>query len=567
MNCFRLISLLLLALSIPAANAKTPKGSKGKVKTHEVSVADFGAHPDDGINDFDALRKAADYCRSHPGTTLRFLPGIYDIIDSTALRIEREAISGAYGENVQGVLFRPDGPYVKALDLSDCRHTDVAARGATLLLHGWYEAVCLDNAKDVTIDGLSLRYKRHPNTVGRIVNSTPTHFDMWIDREKYPMIDSIVTGRTHFFDHVRNRLYTGWGTKKELISPEIIRIQSKRNPPVGDFCILRHGGHYRPAVMIRKASDITLRGVKIHSQPGMGIVGHRSSDILLDNIQVVPEPGDVISTNTDATHFTSCSGRLDIINSFFKGQGDDCTNIHNYYAKIYPVSPDAAELRVENADLHALALDPPERGDSMLIIDRNDMAEIARLRVKDVATSEKDWKTIVTFDRPIGMIDPEKHVITNLTRFPVVTIAGNSVDSHLARAFLVKSPNVTIRGNHITGSTQTAIKLGAELGWNESGPVDNVLIEDNYISGCGYDASEKTPSCITLSTEASQTPPFVNRNITIRNNVFDTDRPVAILLKDGADITISDNLFPQTLDNKESAAPVTIENCTNVTIK
>lgn len=378
------------------------------------------------------------------------------------------------------------------------------------------------------------------------------------------MIDSIVTGRTHFFDPVRNRLYTGWGTKKELLSPGLIRIYSKRRPATGDFCILRHGGHYRPAVMIRQASGITLDGMKIHSQPGMGVVGHRSSDITLKRLQVVPEPGDVISTNTDATHFTSCTGHLDILDCVFKGQGDDCTNIHNYYSKIYPLSADKAELRVENADLHALSLDAPERGDSMLVIDRNDMSVIARLRVKDVDSNEKDWKTIVTFDGSLAGIDPEKHVITNLTRFPIVRIEGNSVDSHLARAFLVKSPNVTIRNNRIMASTQTAIKLGAELGWNESGPVDNVLIENNYISGCGYDTAEGVPSCITLSTEASKTPPFVNRNILIRNNIFDSDSPIAILLKDGENITVTNNLF--TGDN-DPTDRIKLENTRNITIE
>ncbi|MBD5180497.1 MAG: hypothetical protein HDT01_04280 [Bacteroidales bacterium] len=545
------IIALICALAFPIINAK------------EVNIKEFGATPNDSINDIEAIRKAAAYCREHPGTMLKFDPGVYDIADSTALRIEREAISGAYGENVQGTLFRPDGPYVKALDLAGCKNLTVNADGATLMLHGWYEPICLDSAKEVVINGLSIRYKRHPNTVGRIINSTPTYFDAWIDRDKYPLIDSIVTGRVHFFDPVRNRLYTGGGGRKELISPDVIRIHSKRNPAVGDFCILRHGGHYRPAVMIREASDITLNGMKIHSQPGMGVVGHRSNNITLNGLQIVPEPGDVISTNTDATHFTSCSGHLDIVNCMFKGQGDDCTNIHNYYSRIYPISDNVAELRVENADLHALALDPPEQGDSMLIINRNNMEVIARLKVKDVKTSIEDWKTVVTFDKSLQGVDTDRHIITNLTRFPVVTIAGNSVDSHLARAFLVKSPNVTIRNNRIYGSTQTAIKLGAELGWNESGPVDNVLIENNYITGCGYDAGENTPSCITLSTEASQTPPHVNRNIVIRNNVFDSDRPVAILLKDGEHITVSNNVFHPTFGTK---LPIVIENCDNVTV-
>ncbi len=553
MSACKLICFFLLCNAVQMLNAAI------------IDVADFGAVPNDNRNDIEALRKAADYCRHHPGTTLRLSPGIYDIIDSTALRIEREAVSGAYGERVQSVLFRHDAPYVKALDLSDCRDLTIEANGASLMLHGWYEGVCLDNARNVTINGLSLRYKRHPNTVGKIIESTPDYFDMRIDRGMYPMIDSVVTGRVHFFDPVRNRLYTGSVSKKKLLTRDVIRIYSKKNPPVGDYCILRHGGHYRPAVMIREASGIVLDGMKLHSQPGMGVVGHRSSDITLKRLQVVPEPGDVISTNTDATHFTSCTGQLNLLDCIFKGQGDDCTNIHNYYSRIYPLSSDKAELRIENADLHALALDPPERGDSMLVIDRNDMSVIERLCVKDVENNEKDWKTIVTFDKPLQDIDPEKHVITNLTRFPVVRIEGNSVDSHLARAFLVKSPDVTIRHNRITGCTQTAIKLGAELSWNESGPVENVLIEDNYFSGCGYDAPEDVPSCITLSTEATQTPPFVNRNILIRYNIFDSDRPIVILLKDAENITVTNNLFlPSPIINPSDR--IKIENCRNIKI-
>lgn len=557
-NIMKRLNSLIFLLSILTTPA---------IAGEQVSILDFGAKPNDGVNDIEAFRKATDFCRSNPGTTLIIPPGVYDIEDPLALKLEREAIGGAYGENVQGTLFRHDAPYVKAFDLSDCKNVKVDAPGASLLLHGWYEIITLDNADDVEVNGLSIRYKRHPNTVGKVIESTPEYFDLWFDNSKYNYIDSVVTGRTHFFDPVRNRLYTGWGSKKILTSPNTIRIYSGRKPAVGDYCILRHGGHYRPAVMIREAKDISLKNMKIHSQPGMGIVGHRSKDISLENVQIVPEPGDVISTNTDATHFTSCSGTIKIENCIFKGQGDDCTNIHNYYARIYPLSSRKAELRIENADLHALSLDPPEVGDSMIIIDRRNMATIEKVMVKNVENSEKDWRTVVTFDKPIKNIDPDNHVITNLTRFPKVVIKGNSVDSHLARAFLVKSPDVTISGNRITGSTGTAIKLGAELGWNESGPVDNVLIEDNYISDCGYDGNNDVPACITLSTEASETPTFVNRNIIIRNNILDSPKSVLILLKDGENITVKDNLVPQSFStdgNKHSY--IKIENCRSVNL-
>ena len=40
------------------------------VTANNVSVLEFGAKPDDGRDDTRALRKAAEYCRRHPGTTL-----------------------------------------------------------------------------------------------------------------------------------------------------------------------------------------------------------------------------------------------------------------------------------------------------------------------------------------------------------------------------------------------------------------------------------------------------------------------------------------------------------------
>ncbi|MDE6343298.1 MAG: right-handed parallel beta-helix repeat-containing protein, partial [Muribaculaceae bacterium] len=525
-----------------------------------IMFSSFGAVPDDGVNDMAALKKAVEYCRSHPGTTLVMEPGVYDIEDDLARKIEREAISGAYGERVQSTLFKPGAPYVKALDLTGCKDVTVSAQGATLCMKGWYEVVTIDNVSGVTVDGLSITYNRPPNTVGRVIASDDKSFDMLIDPSKYTYIDSIVTGRVHFYDHVRNRLYTGGVSAKELVNPSTIRIHSTRHPAVGDYCILRHGGHYRPAVMIKESKGVTLSNVKIHGQPGMGVVGHRSSDIMIDNLQVVPEPGSVISTNTDATHFTSCSGDLTIQNSKFRGQGDDCTNIHNYYYRIYPRDERNVEIRIENADLHAQSLDYPEVGDSMIVIDRRNMAEVGRFKVREVNTSEADWQVVIGLDRPLGDIDLEHMVMTNLTRFPRVKILNNTVNSHLARAFLVKAPNVTIARNSIIGSCETAIKLGAELGWNESGPAYNVLIEDNYISGCGYNGGAVTPACVTLSTEASERPPFVNHHIVIRNNIFDTDKPVAVLLKDGEYIEVYDN--KATRKNY-----VRTDNCRNITIK
>ncbi len=523
----------------------------------EVSVADFGAKPDDGINDREAIQAACTFCRHNPGTTLIIPRGCYEICDTAALRIEREAISGAYGERVQQTLFHPGAPYVKAFDLTGCRDITIKADSAVFVMNGWYEVITLANADNICIEGLTIAYKRPPNTVGTVIRTDNAAFDISFDRQIYNYIDSAVTGRVHFYDHITERLYTGRVTSKKLLDPLTIRMASDCQPAIGDKVIIRHGGHYRPAIMIKESANISLKDVTIHSQPGMGIVGHLSSDICIDGLSVVPQGDQVISTNTDATHFTSCSGKLTIKNSTFAGQGDDCANVHNYYYRFIPRDSATAEIRVENADLHAQSLDYPIVGDTMIIVNRRNLADRGHYAVTQVDTSEIRREVIITLDRHLPSGDLTDLVMTNLTRRPEVEITGNKVSSHLARAFLIKSPNAVIARNHIDGSCETAIKLGTELGWNESGPVYNMLIEDNVIENCGHCGHASQPTCILVNTDAPEQPECVNHDIIIRNNKLSSDRRPAILLKDTRNVTLTGN----TVDINDY---LTLDNCQNI---
>lgn len=530
---------------------------------HEVSVTDFGARPDDGLNDAEALRAAAKYCREHRGTTLVFPPGTYDFSDPVAADIERRAINGELGRGleVQHRLFVPQKPYVKGLDFSLCRDLTIRAAGALLRVEGWMEVLSFTKARNVVVDGLSITYKRPAATEARITAVGELSFDMEYDPDLYRYIDNVVQGRVHFYSMSKQRFYYANTGDMQLVRPGLIRVQSDARPPVGDFVIIRYGGHYRPCIMLKESKDMTVRNVTIMSFPGMGIVGHLTHNILIDGLKVVPERGRYSSTNTDATHFTSCSGTLTICNSTFKGNGDDCTNVHNYYYSIYPQSDSdkRIEIKVENADLHAQSLDYPSIGDTLVAVDRRNMAIKGRFKVKGVDTSTVKWQVIVTLDRAVSAGLADSCYMLNHTRFPHVSILNNTVYYHSARAFLLKVPHSVVSGNRIEQTTLTAIKLGAELSWREGGPVESALIENNYISHCGEEGNPSTASCVMVSTEATATPPHVNRNIIIRNNLFDSYQPFAILLQDAENVDISNNLTT-------TADEVKIENCRNIRI-
>lgn len=63
-----------------------------------------------------------------------------------------------------------------------------------------------------------------------------------------------------------------------------------------------------------------------------------------------------------------------------------------------------------------------------------------------------------------------------------------------------------MHGNHIRRSNGTAIQLGAELGWRESGPVENILIENNIILNCGYGCGRQKGATISVEVNGIKAP-------------------------------------------------------------
>lgn len=507
------------------------------------NLKDFGAIPDDGIDDSEAFTLALNKCRENPGSTLIIPPGSYDYKNAKAMEFEYKGINGQYGEDVQGYFFKPKGEYVIALDLDSLRDITIQADGVTLVQEGWYETVSITNALNINIKGLKLIHKRPPFTTGEVIESTSTYFDMRIDTLKYPYLTDKITGRVHYYDVNKQRIYTGGRVqKKELLADrQTIRIHTQTQPAIGDMCILRHCAHNRAGILIKESKDILLEDVTIHSQPGMGIVGHRSENIVMKNLQVIPAVGTFTSTNTDATHFTSCKGKILFDACKFGGQGDDCTNVHNYYWSVYKESGNDVRVTVENADLHALSLDYPDVGDTLALVSKDKLTPVEYYIAQNVQTSVEDWKVIVTLDKPIEY-NVEDYYMNNLTRRPSVDILNNTVRSHMARAFLIKTRDVRIAGNVVQSSSGSAIQLGAEAGWREGAPVENVLIENNWFIDCGYGHGRQRGSAISAEVNGiRKTADRLNKNIIIRNNVIQAVGETAIYISDADGVEIRDN--------------------------
>ena len=77
------------------------------------------------------------WLKEHPGEELVIPPGVYEVTESRARAVYYDMISGRLGGNPQDVMFRPDFPYTRVLDLEGQEGTRLIAEGVTLLLDGF----------------------------------------------------------------------------------------------------------------------------------------------------------------------------------------------------------------------------------------------------------------------------------------------------------------------------------------------------------------------------------------------------------------------------------------------
>ena len=494
----------------------------GECRAAVVSVADFGARPDDGVNDADALRAAVSAARRQPGTTLLLPPGVYELRDEAAVRMQEDGMTGKFGNNPERTLFRPYHPRVIGLDFGGARDLTVQATGAVLRCDGWMEPVSLVDCRRVTVRGLTIDYVRKPFSEGPIVAIRGDSFDVDFGT-RFPLHPETPLCRMMVWDRQRERLTGGaaYHLKARTAAPGILTIPGGTlGGKIGDIAMIVHGFHARPAIFIHRSEDILLDGVTLHAQEGMGIVGDRVHNLTVKRLRVVPAPGLHQSTNTDASHYTSCTGLLRYEDCEFLGQGDDAINVHNYYQTVTrSLGGNRYEAKSPLWYSHGGVLDHYDVGDTIERVSRETLAVEGTCKVLAVTPYPNEWRQEITLDAPL----PENagtYYLANATRFPRVEMVRCTMKSHLARSVLLKNRRSLLEDCVFDQCTGTAVHVGAEGDWHESGPCEEVVIRRCRFIRNGRGAGTEDGACaVAVNIKAPRRGvPGIHGRIVIEDN-------------------------------------------------
>jgi hypothetical protein len=471
-----------------------------------------------------------------------------------------EAIKSCTGEPVTIVF--PKGQYDFWQDLSDARSRSTVG-------------IPLDNVKNVVIDGDSSEFIFHGNmqiasisqseniemknfTVdwdfpfiyeGRYVSSTDEYIELEFDKEQYRYIieddkfyltgegwKAIPTGYFNLFDrdtkeilygtHDGNnaRLITG---KAEEISPGIVRFYGKPNikPPVGTYTAFMAGRYMTVGINISNSKDVYLKDFTIYHALSHAVVGSRSENITMDNanVKINEKKGRVTSIIADNSHFLNCKGLIKIINCAHTGAHDDFINVHGSFSIVDSI--------IDNNIVITPRING-EPGDEIWFVNPRHCQRSEARVIKSVEHFD-NRRGKITFETPL----PKEIVIgdymENKTWTPELEIRNCRIlKQHRARGILVTTPKrVVIEDNYFRTAGASILIEGDMTYWYESGANRDVTIRNNIFDNC------MTSGCVTgsggewgqgiITITPSHLPqndkdePY-HQNIKIENNIFRT---------------------------------------------
>jgi len=504
-----------------------------------------------------------------------------------------------------------------AFPLIGFEQLEIDGNGSEFIFHGKMLPFIIEESKNITIKNLSVNWEVPFYLQGKVVENNQSnktfdlevqtpykvsdgHLYLSLEREDSPYerkygfrfakgekYDQVVgqniiwnpeTGAP-LYNHVR---YSGFDTyhfPANELKEGLVRLKSRypEVPPLGTKFVSK--GEYlynrqNPAFRLFKSQNIFLNNVNVHHAGAMGLIAERCIDITLDGFNVVLKEGDerVVTTTADATHFCNCKGLITIRNCTFENMLDDATNIHGTYVRVNKILDDY-RVAVETYHPHQNNYLFGEAGDSVQIIHKDLLASTTEPLVLSKVERINEKISILTFNKSIKDKVELYYGVENISWYPSAILENNIIRNNRARSFLISVPRKVIVRNNYFSSQMASLLIPGDLRlWNESGPCDSLIIENNTFENCVY-GGNGAQSVIQITPEYDSSE-FIqekySRNIIIRNNTintFDASILWAIsvdgLLFEGNQITQTKTYKPIFPD----VPNIRIENCNQVSIE
>ena len=532
MIAFICSTILIFSCSVPSPD------NGGVAFDGVIRVREYGAVPDDGLCDIDAIAEAVRAAAAKKASVIEFEEGIYDLfVGDASLRnaIEIQSIDNL---SLRGAVNRKGEPATVFL-----RHYDMAKdiNGKQILLVKdcncfTLENVRFDNTPQYMASGKV--YHNDGTVVGiRLLDGVTA------PEESLMYCTNVWNSVTEELRHVESVTYmddvnrspadylaksTGDGTVMVRSAAIASRVE------VGDG-ISWHFGSSGLQVDFRFCDNLTVNNVESNSAIGFHMQASYCRNISSSGVKIRRRGANYAVGSRDGWKLYLCSGKVEIDKFYCEGVRWDGQNVHGKL--LFP------KERLNNFQMrfsyHGAEIERIIPGDRIGFWQDRSTEILLTVARYEYTPNSPDRICTVTFNERIPDFVNSKTVCNVYSHTIAYTLRGSEFRNIAGCAAIIRSDNSTISGNTFHNIMYPAICIGGDLD-NEGVTSRNAVIEDNLLTDCGWVARGPRKGAISVGlSNVVEISPYI-RNITIRNNSI-SGSPVGIHVYGVDGLTISGN--------------------------
>ncbi|MBF0197560.1 MAG: right-handed parallel beta-helix repeat-containing protein [Planctomycetes bacterium] len=559
-------------------------------KTNTFDIRNFGARPNDGKDDTRAVGKVMKLIKKQGGGRLVFPKGRYDFYPAFADEFYFHISNN--DEGLKRVTFS-----MRGID-----NLTIDGNGSLFMFHGFLNPFILDGSSNIRLENFAIDFSRSFHSEAIITADPEEGLDVRI-KEGFPykvkdgmllftdggknegpqttVSKENIYGSNHMLEFDTKRQETAYMVKdfyfstingypaKQLKDGTVRILVPRLKGTVGNTMVFGPNHRKYPAFVLSDCSDVHFSTVTLHHAGGMGILGQRTHNVVIDNCKVTPSKGRILSTTADATHFVNGTGKIVLSNNIFENQKDDATNIHGIYVQVSSVDDDEVTVRLVHRQQHGFDFLKP--GTKVELVRGKSMITYATVTVATVDKINKEY-SIIRFKEGLPKGVRINDAIAEVRDYPEVTIVNNIIRKNRARGMLLNCRGKTIVDNNYFHSPGAAILFeGDAFYWYEQGGVRDCRISNNVFDNCLYGVWGKAVIDVKAGIKEDLNKSRYNRNILIENNTFRIyDEGTLLNLYCVDNLVWRDNTVEYTKEyppRKRKFERFQVQHCDNVTIE
>lgn len=507
------------------------------------------------------------FCQCNSNTTFVFENGDYYFSPCDEMRFVYSL------SNTTHLPRRTLGAYMK--NMNSCT---IEGNGARFWFEGHMQPLTLDKCENITVKDITINWKKPLVAEGTVISVTDEYADVYISSEyfphklsnewlefdvgageRYPLCNrSQIVYEPHFRTVRRNTGDNFWVKSiSALPQKDVYRfwLHYATNVCVGDILVLRHNERYHAGIFTEKCKDISFENIVVHSCGGLGCLSQFCENMTYKQVHFIPDRSlgrFVTNGRDDGMHITCNKGKVTITECTFLGLMDDPINVHGCSVTADEVL-NKRTLRCRYRHDQAMGfLYWAEEGHEIAFIDRKNMSRVGTAKAASYNLENRDTFLLeFSEDLPENILNMARIddclALENLTNTAEFVCTKNRFGSCRARGMLISTPKpVLIENNYFESSGSAILVAGDANNWFESGECNDVIIRNNvFTHTCltsEYEFCEGIISICPTIPEPELKKPF-HKNISIRNNKFDTADIPVLYAYSCKNLDFSDNLI------------------------